>query len=64
MLFALIQRMRWVGEAARLFAKHIHINFSQEIETSGLDVGRRITIEMYCKKLSLKVWAEFVWFRT
>lgn len=33
MLFALIQRMRWVGQAARLFAKHVHINFSQEIET-------------------------------
>jgi len=33
MLFAHIQRVRWVGQAAHLFAKHIHINFSQEIET-------------------------------
>jgi len=33
MLFAHIWRMRWVGHAACLFAQHIHINFSQEIET-------------------------------
>jgi len=33
MLFAHIWKIRWVGHKARLFAKYIHKNFSQEIET-------------------------------
>jgi len=37
---------------------------SRNWNRSGLGVGRRITVERYSKKLSLKMWAEFVWFRT
>ena len=64
MLFAHIRRIRWVGHAARLLAKHTNKFQSRNWNRSGLGVGRRITVERYSKKLSLKMWAEFVCFRT
>jgi hypothetical protein len=56
----------WDGlDSSTPFCKTYTYKFQSRNWNRGcLGVDRRITIEIYSKKLSLKMWAEFVWFRT